>query len=209
MAKKVDVLIVDVLIMAAGGSHRFGRCKLLADFRGAPLLSHALNTAGEFARQRPELVASVNVVVGGYATEIQEALKRWGDQPGIFQCPDWAWGLGHSLAFGVRQLPAENAVLIMLADQPLVGVADLDRLLVSALAHPEKITCAEFSATLGVPALFPPSFKPQLVTLQGDRGAKALLLQSSEQVVSVAVPHAALDIDTQDELQNAEGRAAK
>jgi molybdenum cofactor cytidylyltransferase len=192
---------VDMLIMAAGGSRRFGSCKLLADFRGAPLLSYVLNTAIEISRRHGECMSSINLVVGGYATEIRDAVNQWGTPVNIFHCTDWALGLGHSLAFGVGQLPTENAVLIMLADQPLINAEDVERLLVSARENPQKIICAEFSSTVGVPAFFPADFKPQLLQIEGDRGAKSMLMKERETVISVSLPRAAADIDIPDDLE--------
>lgn len=195
MAEKVDILI-----MAAGGSRRFGSCKLLADFRGAPLLTYALNTATTISHSHPELISSVNVVLGGYADEIGNFVKGRRDRVGVFRCPDWEMGLGHSLAFGVAQLPVENAVLIMLADQPLIDVADIYGLLRSAEQNPGKMICAEFSSTLGVPAIFPADMKKTLMQLQGDKGAKSVLVGAGERLVAIPIPGAALDIDWPDNL---------
>lgn len=188
--------------MAAGGSRRFGGCKLLAEFRGAPLLSYALNTAAAISRAQPESISSVNLVLGGYADEIRAAVEQRHFAVNIFQCPDWASGLGHSLAYGVAQLPVENAVLIMLGDQPLVDAADLDGLLNSSKEHPGKIICAEFSSTLGVPAFFPAYFKPRLLQIKGDRGAKSILMNEREYVIAVSMQGAGMDIDFPADLQN-------
>lgn len=195
MAEKVDILI-----MAAGGSRRFGSCKLLADFRGVPLLSYALNTAMEIARSYPELISSVNAVLGGYADEIDNFVKGRRDRVGVFRCPDWEMGLGHSLAFGVAQLPAENAVLIMLADQPLIETADIDGLVRHMGQNPGKMICAGFFSTLGVPAVFPAEMKKALTQLQGDKGAKSVLIGAADRLVAIPIPGAALDIDSPDDL---------
>lgn len=193
---------VDILIMAAGGSRRFGSCKLLANFRGAPLVNYALETALELSRTHPGIISSVNLVFGGHANEIGTFLESRCNQVRILHCPDWDKGLGHSLAFGVAQLPAENAVLVMLADQPLIEVADLEALLRGVEKNPEKIICAEFLFTLGVPAVFPSHMKKSLLQLQGDKGAKALLMGESDRVVTIPISSAASDIDTPDDLQN-------
>lgn len=193
---------VDILIMAAGGSRRFGSCKLLADFRGAPLLSYPLDAALELSHRHSRIISSVNLVLGGYASEIEFFLESRRNQVNIFHCPDWDKGLGHSLAFGVARLRAENAVLVMLADQPLIEVADLEALLRSVEPNPGKIICAEFSSTLGVPAVFPAHMKNSLLQLQGDKGAKALLMGEGDRVVTIPIAGAASDIDKPDDLQN-------
>lgn len=191
---------VDILIMAAGGSRRFGSCKLLADFRGAPLLAYALGAATEISRSHSEFISSINLVLGGYAAEIRAALAQWPFSVNILHCPDWAMGLGHSLAYGVGQLPAENSVLIVLGDQPLVSAEALGRLLKAAKENPGKIVCAEFASTIGVPAIFPETYKRQLLQLSGDRGAKSILIDEQSSVAGVRMRDAAVDIDTPHDL---------
>lgn len=195
MARKIDVLI-----MAAGGSRRFGGCKLLADFRGAPLLSYAVNAALELSCTQPEVISSVNVALGGYASEIRGYLKQWSDQLNLFDCPDWGLGLGHSLAFGVGQLPAENSVLIMLGDQPLIDVVDLENLIVAAGESSGSIVCSAFASTVGVPAVFSAVVKPSLLQLRGDKGAKSLLVKG-QGVVGVPISSAEVDIDWRADLR--------
>lgn len=190
---------VDILIMAAGTSSRFGGCKLLADWQGAPLITRSLTAAQEIFRSSSNIV-SVNLVVGGHAEAIQTATAASYPRVKTHFCRDWAQGLGRSIAYGVSQLATTNSVLVMLADQPLIGARDLEALLSVAHQFPEKIICAEFSSTLGVPALFPSRFKIGLRQLKGDKGAKALLLSSREELVAVSMPHAALDIDTAEDL---------
>ena len=185
---------VDVLLLAAGGSRRYGGCKLLASWGGVSLFERALRKAAALGAD------SVNLVLGGYGAELAAEARRTGLSVNVWHNPEWAAGIGHSLAFGASRLAPDKAVLVMLADQPLVAEADLRRLLDLGQAHPNKIVCAEFSATLGVPALFPPKLKIHLQKLRGDRGAKALLLQHAADLVRVPLASAAIDIDSPQDL---------
>jgi molybdenum cofactor cytidylyltransferase len=100
----------------------------------------------------------------------------------------------------VKQLQNSNPVLILLADQPLISAQDLRNLYRAWRKQPEKIACASFSNTLGVPAIFPAKYKARLYECRGDRGAKNLLLQNVNNVVPVAMPSAEFDIDTPADL---------
>lgn len=190
---------VDVLILAAGAGRRFGSNKLLALWRGRPLLEHVLEKVALLD------VDSINLVLGAYATEIEELLREKSHidnlpspLPKCFIYSDWQLGMGDSLAFGVSQLPSENAVLVLLADQPLIELGDLQKLLVLGRKNPDKIVCAEFAGTRGAPALFPPEYKTRLRLLSGDRGAKILL--SFPDVITVDLFNAAIDIDSPSDL---------
>lgn len=187
-------MAVDVLILAAGAGRRFGGNKLLALWRGRPLLDYVLEKAKSLD------AASVNLVSGAYATELENFLARqnyFNNPPDIgnkhFFYADWQLGMGNSLAFGVAQLPQQNAVLVLLADQPLIELADLQKMLALGQQRPTQIICAEFAGTRGVPALFPPEYKNRLSVLSGDRGAKALLSQTD--VITLPLANAAVDID--------------
>lgn len=187
-------MAVDVLILAAGAGRRFGGNKLLVLWRDRPLLEYVLDKAALLDAH------SINLVSGAYAAELEEFLReekylKNSSELGIkhFFCSDWQLGMGNSLAFGVAQLPPENAVLVLLADQPLIEVADLQKMLSLSRQNPDKIVCAEFAGTRGVPALFPAEYKNQLKLLSGDRGARALL--SAPDVIALPMPEAEIDID--------------
>jgi len=190
---------LDVLILAAGAARRFGGNKLLALWQGRPLLAYILEKSALLGAD------SINLVTGAYAPELEDFLRKEGylntlDRPAVKQLfySDWQLGMGNSLAFGVVHLPPQNAVLILLADQPLIAPADLQKMLVLGRQNPAKIVCAEFSGTRGVPALFPSKYKNQLRLLSGDRGAKALL--SAKDVVTLPLANAAIDIDLPSDL---------
>ena len=191
-------LPLDCLILAAGNASRFGSCKQLADWRGRPLL------AASIAAARTLGPARIFVVGGAFYPQLLQALPELESKPAgntdrpieLLEFCAWELGLGNSLAFGIKQLQNSNPVLILLGDQPLVSAQDLRNLYRSWRNNPDKIVCASFANTLGVPAIFPAQFKAGLYTCRGDRGAKSLLLHYLNRVVPVAMPSAEFDIDT-------------
>jgi len=188
---------IDILIMAAGASRRFGGCKLLTQWRGAPLITYALNTAIQISQQPQLQIASLNIVAGAYHDQIRDFLKQqYSPNHNLINNPNWSQGLGHSIAHGVAQLPPENSVLIMLADQPLVAVEAIQRIIQLGVENPRKIICAEFAETIGVPALFPGEFKKDLLQLKGDRGAKVVLINHKISLIKYSLNDASFDVDT-------------
>ena len=181
---------LDGLILAAGSSSRFGNCKLLADWQGAPLLDRILDAASRLPLNR------VAMVTGAYHRDIAAHLSDSAVE--LCYCATWHTGMGSSLAYGVSQLSPENAVLVLLGDQPLIDNDDLQQLLTTWKANPHKVTCAAFAGTRGVPAIFPATAKPWLLQLSGDRGAKGLL--NGNDVTAVPMPNAAFDVDTRSDL---------
>lgn len=199
---KADKIIIDCLILAAGNASRFGSCKQLADWNGQPLLATSIETA------RTLEPAHIFIVGGAFYPQLLQALpeleaksKRPTDRPiELLEFPAWNLGVGHSLAFGIKYLQNSNPVLVLLGDQPLISAQDLRNLYRIWHRNPDKIACASFANTLGVPAIFPAHFKARLYECRGDRGAKNLLLRYPNQVVPVAMPSAEFDIDTPADL---------
>ena len=184
---------IRIAVLAAGESRRFGAQKLLAPWRGQPLLSFALRAA---QRACPGEVT----LVSGFAAEAIEALgKKHADA--IVRNPDFAEGIGTSIAAAARACsPDVDALLVALGDQPLVSADHLRAIVAAWDRAPHSIVATAFAGTLGPPALFGREHFVTLSALGGDRGARHLLHEHRESVVTVEFPPAAIDVDTSEDL---------
>jgi molybdenum cofactor cytidylyltransferase len=93
-------------------------------------------------------------------------------------------------------------VLLLLADQPLVGSHSLNRLAAAWRRQPRSIVASRYGAVTGVPAIFPRWCFGDLASLRGDQGARILLRRYADHVVRLANPEAAVDIDYPEDLLN-------
>ena len=169
------------VIPAAGEARRFGRAKQLATLDGTPLLLGALREAGA------HLDAVTDLLIGARA-------------PFTIN-PDWARGLGGSIAAGIRALPAgTSAAMVLNADQVRVTRKDLERVMLAWQQAPDRIVCSRYAGSYGPPAVFPARLFERLTALSGMAGARAVIEAEIERVTFVAVPDAAIDIDTEAEL---------
>lgn len=148
---------------------------------------------------------TVCVVLGYRAEAMRRALQRGRVLPGetiTMRNARWRDGMGRSLACGVRSLDRRaRAVLVCLADQPLLEAGDLARLVLAWRASPRFVVASCYAGKRGVPAIFPRSHFAALKSLSEDRGAR-VLLASSNDVLSVPMPRAAVDIDEPQDLTN-------
>lgn len=114
----------------------------------------------------------------------------------------WSEGLASSLAAGVNAVlaiaPESDGVLITVTDQPLVGSDALQRLL-SSFDEDHRLVAAEYSGTIGVPAVVGYEHFKEVCSLAGDAGAGRWLRTRLEVVTRVPVPDAAMDVDTDDD----------
>ena len=182
-----------VIVLAAGGSTRFGSPKALTRLEGRALIQHIVARALAVGGQ------AVTVVLGAHARDIVPAI---GSAPvGLVINRDWESGLASSVRAGIERLPGScAAALILLMDQPLVGIDALRRLVATWSARPKEIVAAQYAGHCGVPAIFPRWAFAELRQLRGDAGARALLQRHADRTVGVPLPEAAIDIDTPEDL---------
>ncbi|MGO7182307.1 NTP transferase domain-containing protein [Rhizobium brockwellii] len=195
---------VAIVILAAGKASRMGeggRHKLLAEFDGVPLVRRsALTALGADA-------ASVIVVTGHRRSEIDAALD--GLALTFVDNPDYASGMASSLKAGFSSRDADSAegILVMLADMPGISTTHLNAL-ISAFrnAGGEAVVRAVSQGKPGNPVILPRSLRQAVLRLEGDVGARDIIVTSGLPVLDVDVGDAALlDVDTPDEVLAAGG----
>jgi molybdenum cofactor cytidylyltransferase len=188
-----DSTALHAIVLAAGASTRFGSPKQLVRVNGRPLLHAVVSRAVEVAGH------SVTVVLGANAAELAPLLKH--TPASVIVNRDWNEGMGSSIRTGVSRLPGSCAgVMLLLADQASVTTDDLRRLVGAWRRQPEYIVAAQYSGTLGAPAIFPRTSFVDLASLRGDSGARAVFTRNPDRVVRVPMESAALDIDTPEDL---------
>lgn len=177
-----------VLLLAAGGSRRFGSPKLLSRVDGQTLLCRSVRVALGCR------AAGCIVVLGANAIRLERELRAW--PVAVVVNRDWRRGMSSSLRAGLAALPVTApAALLMLADQVALGPADLELLMAAWRRQPRAIVAARAEDVTGPPAIFPRSTFRDLRRLRGDEGAKALLRDTSRSVIEIGIPSAAFDID--------------
>jgi CTP:molybdopterin cytidylyltransferase MocA len=172
-----------VALLAAGGATRFGGGKLDAECAGKPLGRWALEAALAVPHER------LAVVVGDPAPAFARGCALLVNERA-------AEGLGTSAALAARWAAGSDALLILLADMPLVPGETLRELVAAdgpaAVAYPGNKP--------GAPACFPAALFPALEALTGDSGA-AQVLRGLPNVTLTAVPAEELrDVDRPEDL---------
>lgn len=189
------------LLLAAGASRRFGAPKLIHSLRGTPVVrwsAEALTAATD----------ALLVVVPPDAAPLRQALSGVPARFIVNAEPDR--GLGRSIACGVRALPPQaDAVLIALADEPLLERAWIDAVLARyRSAVGAAIVAPVFRGTRRHPVLFHRGVFAELAALDGDRGARDVVERDATRVTLVEFDQpGTIDVDTPQDLARLE-RAA-
>ena len=176
------------LLLAAGNSSRFGGKKQLALIHGKPMVVHTLN------QLKPLFQEALYIVTGASADEVKPYVS---DLAHVIENDTWASGMGSSIAKGVSVVCDRESfagIMIVLVDQVDLLCEDYQQL--CDRFDGTKIVASEYNAVVGVPAIFPQSYFKQLLALDSDWGARQIIRQNADQVLSVPMPNAALDIDS-------------
>lgn len=182
------------ILLAAGASTRLGEAKQLVEIHQEPLLTRIARMALE-AGCKP-----VIVVIGFEQERMQAALA--GLPVKFVHNPNWCEGMGASLRCGVQALgPDVHDTLLLVCDQLALNTEFLREMLRVHLAREKPITAACYEEHLGVPAIFPADFFPELCTIKGDRGARGILESHANEVTAVEFAAGAMDLDTPEQLQ--------
>jgi len=178
------------VILAAGGSTRFGAMKQLLEFNGSSFLKRTVEMAVQLQGQQ------VLVVHGPKATKCQRELSNYPVTNLVNT--HWQTGQSSSLKLALDAVAPEcEAILILLCDQPLVRLEHLQQLISVWSATPDKIIASAYAGTSGVPAIIPRRFFSQIKHLSGDKGAKKIISGAGHDVIALPVPEAEYDIDTE------------
>jgi molybdenum cofactor cytidylyltransferase len=187
---------ISAILLAAGISSRFGRPKQLAELEGAALVRRAVSTL----ERSP--VDEIVVVIGHGAPEVARALED--ARVTMVVNRDYRTGLASSIKAGLAALsPESGAVLVCLADQPLV-TPRLVRKVVSRYRRTgaDVVACTS-QGLISPPVLFSARLYRELAKLQGDAGAKVIIERHPGYEKVSAKPGELLDVDTEDDLVRA------
>ena len=177
------------IVLAAGASRRLGTPKQLLNVDGETLLHRAARIALATAPTQ------TLVVLGADATAMREAVADLDVRSVV--CDDWQRGQSASLQAGVSALEGGiEGVLVLLCDQVDLDAAHAVALLQAWRADPARAAASTYADVIGVPAVLPRSWIADVLRLQGDRGARDLLRRRDAEVVKIAAPALARDVDT-------------
>lgn len=177
------------VILAAGAATRMGRNKLLLDAGGQPLICHVIEAASE---------GGCHKVLAIYSQE--EVKRAIGNSATCVLNKEARTGQASSLRVGLAAVPEDMAgALVMLGDQPLVGSRTVDRLLRAWRregARPAMASTYGEKTDWRPPVLVDRSLFPELMTLGGDTGARAVFERRPELLDTVVAAGREDDVDT-------------
>jgi molybdenum cofactor cytidylyltransferase len=202
------------IILAAGESRRFGEAKQVLDWKGQPFVRVVAKTALEAG------LSPVIVVTGANAEKVEAALG--GLDVVIVRNEEWKSGQGSSIKKGILALSppslpqiqhgnsgfqskVSNVVfgggVFLLADQPQVTPSIIRALMEKHAEGVYPVVAPMVTDRRANPVLFDSSTFPDLLTLEGDVGGRAIFHKYRVEYLPWHDESLLLDVDTPEQYQ--------
>lgn len=183
------------IILAAGLSRRMGSDKLLLPVDGIAIVERVMQAAD---------ASGLDDIIMVYQNPaVCTRAERYRIRP-VYN-PHAAHGQSASVRTGVRAaIPQTQAYLFLTGDQPFITVGIINLLVATWRENPADIIVPVYGSRRGSPVIFPATFKPELLALDGDTGGRSVMDQVPDMVrcVSMSDTDAGIDIDTQAEYKH-------
>jgi molybdenum cofactor cytidylyltransferase len=158
------------------------------------LSNHIASSASLICGVVPGWIKGFKHLVAGYRGDRADFVEM--EQP----CP-----MSESLKAGWSYLQAgvkPEAVMISLADKPLVTTGTIDALIAAYLRSGRPICVPTYHGRWGHPVIISSGLDTEIMRLKGDHGAREILLRHRDEVdeVSVATDEVLVDVDTVEDM---------
>lgn len=198
-------LKIAMIILAAGESSRMDALKQLLPWKDNTLLGHSIDQG------LASNVDDVIVVLGANSKRIANSIST--SKINIIENSEWTFGMGRSISYAMefieKGVVLYDAVLIALADQPLIDATHYNNLINVFIDDDKKIVATQLKKKAGVPAIFGSNYFKALSKLKHDIGAREIIATHSKELQIVSAGGRILDIDTMEtykELYSKYGR---
>lgn len=198
LREREDAFVIDMdeyhkkvgcVIMASGLGVRFGSNKLMAEFKGLPLIEHILNTAeGVFEK----------LVVVTRSRDVETLCKRKSIDVIFHEYPN----RNDTVRLGTTYMKEMEACVFCPSDQPLLNKRTLQKMRNAFSFEELEIIRLAYGEEQGTPILFAQKYFEELKHLPEKKGGGFIVRKYLEDVslVFAKSPQELYDIDTKEDL---------
>ena len=180
--------MISAILLAAGQSKRMtGGNKLTKEIQGMPLIKHSVKNI---------LASSVDelIIVLGYQNEIIEKLIDKHQKVKIFFNKDFESGIASSIKVGINNLSKKTeSFFICLGDMPMIDKKIYNHLI--SFRNKKDIIVPTYNNIQGNPVLFSKLIRPEILSIDGDIGAKKILEINKNKIMKIKIDDASITRD--------------
>ena len=180
--------MISAILLAAGESKRLRMPKLLLPFGKSTILEQTIDN---LLNSRVDEV----IVVLGFRAE--EMMRKLANRPvKIAINPNYHQGMSTSIVKGLSLVNNRaQAIMVALADQPLINSQTINRLIEESLGYDKGIVIPTYQAERGHPIIFASKYKEELLGLKGDIGGRQTIKEHPNDTLEVIADSKAITMD--------------
>jgi len=180
--------MVSAILLAAGESKRLRMPKLLLPFGKSTILEQTIDNLLD------SMVDEVIVVLGHRS---EEMIRKLANRPvKIAINPIYHQGMSTSIVKGLSLVDNRaQAIMVALADQPLINSQTINRLIEESLGYDKGIVIPTYQAERGHPVIFASEYKEELLGLKGDIGGRQTIKEHPNDTLEVIADSKAITMD--------------
>jgi molybdenum cofactor cytidylyltransferase len=180
--------MISAVLLAAGESRRMGEFKQLLPVEGKSFVERCVDNL--LASRAGEVI----VVTGHRERDVRSALA--GRRVRFAHNPDYRLGMGESIRRGVASSSVSaRAVMIALADQPLIGPEIIDRVIEAYNSHDSLVVIPTSEGRRGHPVILDMSLRREILEMDPSEGLRQVVYSHISETLYVEVPSRAVLID--------------
>ncbi|MGO5051110.1 nucleotidyltransferase family protein [Lachnospiraceae bacterium LCP25S3_G4] len=182
---------LNLILLAAGNSRRFGSNKLLHCINGIPMYQQMLNTIEKAEEDTPlfkhkivvtkyEEISQVISYMEGY-TVVENKQSELGISTSV------RLGVETSLNIAKMERSDIDGWCFLVCDQPYLTSKTLKNFVISWWESDKALGCVSYQKRIGNPTIFARKFEGELLGLTGDVGGKEIMKKHIEEVICFPV----------------------
>ena len=172
--------MIKAILLAAGQSKRLkNENKLIKKFKNKPLITFSVNSLIK------SKVNKIIIVLGYECSKIKKVIKKNKKINFIFN-KRFKSGMSTSIKTGLDHLSKKcDAFFICLGDMPMVNLNIYNQLIKSI--NKKEIIVPTYKGQQGNPVLFSATLKKEIMSIEGDVGAKKILLENKNDILNLQI----------------------
>ncbi len=183
------------VILAAGGSSRFGVPKQLLHFGRNTFIEQVTETC--IAAN----LAPIIVVVGNEAKAIDKTLERFKERVNVIENKDWRNGQSSTMRIAIPFLSSSISSLFFLSDQPQISTDLVLSLIALFKSNNSEIIAPFVGEKRANPVLFSNKLYEELADLKGDEGGRQLFGKHKVDRLEWNDERILMDVDTPEDYE--------
>lgn len=199
---------MDLILLAAGDSKRYGSNKLLEYIDGRKMYTYSYDLYSSIEKIKNKILVS----------QYDELLDFFSDRGFISVKNDKSYlGISHSIKLGMQVLQKiyenedsvekykENGIIFAVCDQPFLKSSTVERLMSEYLMSDKSIATLRYKDRLGNPRIYSRAYAKELLNLNGDVGGKQVMNKNIDEVYYCDIENEieVLDIDNEKDREMA------